>query len=168
MAPRRPSVAAETARNTFEEGALAESLPTVEVPAAEFDAGLGVLAAFVRAGLVASTGEARRQIRGGGLKVNDETLSDEKAAARPRLARRRGRGQAVARPQETRAAARGVTPARAAVQRKLSVAAGGWKSGSGAGEVPSITPNILRRKPGVIAEKGLTESTGAEGEPTSR
>ena len=71
--------AAETARRTFEEGALAESLPTVGVPSAEFDAGLGVLAAFVRAGLVASTGEARRQIRGGGLKVNDETVADERA-----------------------------------------------------------------------------------------
>jgi tyrosyl-tRNA synthetase len=71
--------AAETARRTFEEGALAESLPTVDAPAAEFDAGLGVLTAFVRAGLVASTGEARRQIRGGGLKVNDETVTDERA-----------------------------------------------------------------------------------------
>jgi tyrosyl-tRNA synthetase len=71
--------AAETARRTFEEGALAESLPSVNAPAAEFDAGLGVLAAFVRAGLVASTGEARRQIRGGGLKVNDETVTDERA-----------------------------------------------------------------------------------------
>ncbi len=71
--------AAETARKTFEEGALAESLPTVEVPGVEFDAGLGALSAFVRAELVASTGEARRQIRGGGLRVNDSALSDEKA-----------------------------------------------------------------------------------------
>ena len=71
--------AAETARQTFEEGALAESLPTVDAPGAEFDAGLGVLAAFVRAGLVASTGEARRQIRGGGLRVNDEVVTDERA-----------------------------------------------------------------------------------------
>ncbi|MGO4869000.1 MAG: tyrosine--tRNA ligase [Roseiarcus sp.] len=71
--------AATTARKTFEEGALAESLPTIDVPAAEFDAGLGALSAFVRAGLVASTGEARRQIRGGGLRVNDVALGDEKA-----------------------------------------------------------------------------------------
>jgi tyrosyl-tRNA synthetase len=71
--------AAATARKTFEEGALAESLPTVDVAAAEFDAGLGALTAFVRAGLVGSTGEARRQIRGGGLRVNDVALGDEKA-----------------------------------------------------------------------------------------
>jgi tyrosyl-tRNA synthetase len=81
--------AAETARKTFEEGALAETLPSVDVPGAEFDAGLGVLSAFVRAGLVASTGEARRQIRGGGLRVNDEPVSDEKATL-PRDALREG------------------------------------------------------------------------------
>ena len=46
---------------------------------AEFDEGLGALTAFVRAGLVASTGEARRQIRSGGLRVNDAALADEKA-----------------------------------------------------------------------------------------
>jgi tyrosyl-tRNA synthetase len=72
--------AAETARKTFEEGALADSLPTVEIAAAEFEAGLGVLTAFVRAGLVASTGEARRQIKGGGLRVNDVAVADDKAS----------------------------------------------------------------------------------------
>jgi tyrosyl-tRNA synthetase len=71
--------AAETARKTFEEGVLADSLPTVELPRAEFDAGIGVLTAFVRAGLVASTGEARRQIKGGGLRINDAAASDERA-----------------------------------------------------------------------------------------
>jgi tyrosyl-tRNA synthetase len=70
--------AAETARRTFEEGAIAENLPTVEVPQADLDAGLGVLNAFVKAGLVASNGEARRQIKGGGLRVNDAAVTDEK------------------------------------------------------------------------------------------
>jgi tyrosyl-tRNA synthetase len=37
-----------------------------------------VLSASVQAGLVASTSEARRQIKGGGLKVNDATVTDEK------------------------------------------------------------------------------------------
>lgn len=71
--------AAETARKTFEEGVAAETLPSIDVSASEFDAGIGALSAFVRARLVASTGEARRQIRGGGLRVNDEALADEKA-----------------------------------------------------------------------------------------
>jgi tyrosyl-tRNA synthetase len=72
--------AAETARRTFEEGALAETLPTVEVSQGDLDGGLGVLTAFVRAGLVASTSEARRQIKGGGLRVNDANVADEKAS----------------------------------------------------------------------------------------
>jgi tyrosyl-tRNA synthetase len=71
--------AAETARRTFEEGALAENLPTVDVARAELDAGVGVLAAFVTAGLVASNGEARRQVKGGGLRVNDTAVTDERA-----------------------------------------------------------------------------------------
>jgi tyrosyl-tRNA synthetase len=72
--------AAKTARQTFEEGALGETLPSVQVPRQELAAGLGVLAAFVKAGLVGSTGEARRQIKGGGLKVNDATVTDERAS----------------------------------------------------------------------------------------
>ncbi|WP_315703750.1 MULTISPECIES: tyrosine--tRNA ligase [unclassified Bradyrhizobium] len=76
--------AAETARRTFEEGAIAENLPTVEVLQGEFEAGLGVLAAFVKAGLVASNGEARRQIKGGGLRVNDTPVTDEKMVLTPK------------------------------------------------------------------------------------
>ena len=71
--------AAETARKTFEQGVLAEDLPSVAAPASEL-IGMGVLTAFVRAGLVASTGEARRQIKGGGLRLNDAPVSDERAA----------------------------------------------------------------------------------------
>jgi tyrosyl-tRNA synthetase len=70
--------AAETARRTFEEGALADTLPTVEIPRAKLEAGLGVPAAFVEAGLVSSNSEARRHVKGGGLKVNDVTVTDEK------------------------------------------------------------------------------------------
>jgi len=71
-------LAAQTARRTFEEGALAETLPTVEISRARLEAGVGVLTANVEAGLVSSNGEARRQIKGGGLKVNAVTVADEK------------------------------------------------------------------------------------------
>jgi tyrosyl-tRNA synthetase len=74
--------AADTSRRTFEEGTHAENLPTVEIATADM-ANLGVLAAFVRAGLVSSNGEARRQIKGGGLKVNDTTVTDEKMVLTP-------------------------------------------------------------------------------------
>ena len=68
-----------TARQTFEEGTFAATLPTVEVPRADLENGIGVLSAFAeRTGLVASNGEARRQIKGGGLKVNDAAVTDEK------------------------------------------------------------------------------------------
>jgi tyrosyl-tRNA synthetase len=40
---------------------------------------MGVLAAFVTAGLVGSTGEARRLVQGGGLRVNDDPVSDPRA-----------------------------------------------------------------------------------------
>jgi tyrosyl-tRNA synthetase len=70
--------AAATARKTFEEGTLAETLPTVEIVRRDLEEGFGVLTAFLKAGLVASNGEARRQIKAGGLKVNDVTVTDEK------------------------------------------------------------------------------------------
>src|SRR3954451_4785734 len=71
--------ATETPQKTFEQGAVAENLPSVEVSRAELEKGLGVLTAFAeKTGLVASNGEARRQIKGGGLKVNDAAVADEK------------------------------------------------------------------------------------------
>jgi tyrosyl-tRNA synthetase len=80
------NAAAETARKTFEEGALAESLPTVEIRRDELDKGLGVLIAFAeKTSLVSSNGEARRQIRAGGLKVNGETVTDEKMLLTPKM-----------------------------------------------------------------------------------
>ena len=75
--------AAETARATFEQGAIASSLPTIEVPRADLKAGLGVLNASLLAGFVQSTGEARRQIKGGGLKVNDEPIADDRRILTP-------------------------------------------------------------------------------------
>jgi tyrosyl-tRNA synthetase len=75
--------AAETARQTFEQGAIAENLPTVEISSGELEIGAGVLGLFVKAGLVASNGEARRQIKGGGLRVNDAAVTDEKMVLTP-------------------------------------------------------------------------------------
>ena len=71
--------AAETARLTFEQGTLASDLPSVEIAAGELASGLGILDAFVRAGLTKSNSEARRQIKGGALKVNNTTVTDDKA-----------------------------------------------------------------------------------------
>ncbi len=71
--------AAQTALEAFEKGSMSEGLPTIEIPKAELDEGMGVLAAFVKAGLANSNGEARRHVQGGGAKVNDKAVSDVKA-----------------------------------------------------------------------------------------
>jgi len=70
--------AAGAAKAAFEEGSLSADLPTIEIEGSLLDAGLGVLNAFVTAGLAASTSEVRRQIKGGALRVNDDVVSDDK------------------------------------------------------------------------------------------
>ncbi|MCP5372481.1 MAG: tyrosine--tRNA ligase [Hyphomicrobiales bacterium] len=69
--------AAETARKTFEEGAIAADLPTIEVPAAELAGGIPAFDLLRRAGLAASGGEARRLIKGGGGRVNDLAIASD-------------------------------------------------------------------------------------------
>jgi tyrosyl-tRNA synthetase len=71
--------AAETARRTFEEGAIAEGLPTFEIPLGKLPMALTTLAA--QSGLTASASEARRQIEGGGFRMNDTPIGDVKAIA---------------------------------------------------------------------------------------
>jgi tyrosyl-tRNA synthetase len=75
----KAEAAAATALKTFETGTLATDLPTIQMKATDLQAGISVLAAFVAAGLVKSNGEAKRQIQGGGLRINDVAITDEKA-----------------------------------------------------------------------------------------
>ena len=65
--------AAETARKTFEEGGSDVGLPTVIVTMP-----LGILPALVAAGLCSSNGDAKRNIAGGAVKVNDVSVTDDK------------------------------------------------------------------------------------------
>ena len=64
---------------TLSASATIGGLPTFAVTQAELAAGLRVAAAFVRAGLVASNGEAKRHIAAGALRINDVAVSDENA-----------------------------------------------------------------------------------------
>ncbi|NBC34210.1 MAG: tyrosine--tRNA ligase [Alphaproteobacteria bacterium] len=68
--------AGETARRTFEQGALADGLPTVEVPRSELESGIPAFQLLRRAGLADSNGEARRLIKGGGGKLNDVRIDE--------------------------------------------------------------------------------------------
>ncbi|MDD7908487.1 tyrosine--tRNA ligase [Pseudovibrio exalbescens] len=70
--------AAETARKAFEEGESAAGLPTVEVPAGDLEAGIGLLSAYVTAGLCQSNGEVRRNVKGSAVRINDAVETNEK------------------------------------------------------------------------------------------
>ncbi len=69
--------AAETARKTFEEGEAGGVLPTVAVARSQLDAGMPIWEAIRLAGFAASNGEARRLVRGGGIRINDNVCADE-------------------------------------------------------------------------------------------
>ena len=70
------TAAAETARQTFEQGAMAEGLPTHMVAAAKLKDGIGILTLLVDAGLAASNGEARRAIANNAIALNDTRVTD--------------------------------------------------------------------------------------------
>jgi tyrosyl-tRNA synthetase len=69
--------AAETARRTFEEAALGDSLPSLDVERGKLDAGLPAFELFRMVGFAASNGEARRLIKGGGARINDMPITEE-------------------------------------------------------------------------------------------
>jgi tyrosyl-tRNA synthetase len=71
------AAASETARRTFEDGAIGEGLPTLDMPTAELEQGVAAFELFRRAGLAASNGEARRLIKGGGARINDVPVTNE-------------------------------------------------------------------------------------------
>ena len=63
--------AADTARQTFEEGASSEGLPTISAKLPD-----GILNLAVAAGLASSNSEARKLIANNGLRLNDAAVSD--------------------------------------------------------------------------------------------
>ncbi len=76
--------AAATARATFEQGAAAEGLPTFEIGRNKLFSGIAVATLAHLSGLTSSSSEARRQIEGGGLRVNDVPVKDVKATVAAR------------------------------------------------------------------------------------
>ena len=69
--------AAETARRVFAEGGIGDDLPILRVDRATLGGGVPIINLLNQAGLAASLGEARRLVRGNGVRVNDETITDE-------------------------------------------------------------------------------------------
>jgi len=72
--------AAETARRTFEDGALGQDLPTIEVPRDRLAQGIPAYELLRESGLTASNGEARRLIKGGGARINDAAIDNDSRA----------------------------------------------------------------------------------------
>ena len=123
--------------------------------------GLGVLSAFAeKTGLVASNGEARRQIKGGGLKVNDATVTDEKMTLSLKDADARRRDQALARPQEARADQAGVSLDLS--RRRQDTAA----PRCGRSRAPRNS-KILRKMPGASIDIGMTRRVALPGGPAT-
>ena len=75
--------AEKTALETFETGNTSDGLPSVEISAADLSNGIGVLQAFVIAGLATSNSEARRHIKGSAAKINDQVIQDERGILSP-------------------------------------------------------------------------------------
>lgn len=71
------AAAAETARQTFAEGGTGEDLPVLDLPKGELERGIAAFELLRRAGLVASNGEARRLIKGGGARLNNQPIAEE-------------------------------------------------------------------------------------------
>ena len=71
--------AADTARRTFEEGAKADTLPTVDMARAKLRAGVPAFELLHDAGLVESRNEARKLIKGGGARLNDKPIVNDTA-----------------------------------------------------------------------------------------
>ncbi len=71
--------AAETARRTFEEGAKAETLPTIDMARAKLKAGIAAFELLHDAGLTESRNEARKLIKGGGARLNDKPIVSDTA-----------------------------------------------------------------------------------------
>ncbi|EJF88889.1 tyrosine--tRNA ligase [Bartonella tamiae] len=69
--------AAETARQTFEEGSLGFDLPRICVEKSRLNNGIGLLALLVQSGLAKSNGEARRHVQGGGVRINGNAIDDD-------------------------------------------------------------------------------------------
>ena len=69
--------AAKTAQQTFEQGMASANLPEVALATDELSSAIPAFKLFHMAGLADSGGAARRLIRDGGARINDEQIKDE-------------------------------------------------------------------------------------------
>ena len=71
------TAAQATAREVFEKGGVGDDLPTISVAACDLsEVGISVVQLLVKAGLVGSGKEAKRQIADGGARLNDAPIAN--------------------------------------------------------------------------------------------
>lgn len=77
--------ARNTAEQLFEKksGGDLSALPCIQITKTQFATGMAIVDLFVESGLASSKGEAKRLIRGGGARLNDETVNDEDKQVTP-------------------------------------------------------------------------------------
>ena len=68
----------ETAKQTFEGRVLGDNLPTIQIMKKKIDNQLNIIDLIVMSKLENSKSEIRRLIKGNGVKINNQTISDEK------------------------------------------------------------------------------------------
>ena len=69
--------AASTAQETFESGGASPNLNTYQLPFSELKTGIKAIEILYLTGMAKSKGEARKLIKGGGCRLNDEVVENE-------------------------------------------------------------------------------------------
>mgnify|MGYP006087616191 FL=1 len=71
------NAAAQTAHETFELDTSTVSLPTIDISLKDLSSGILVYTLLTTSGLTQSNSESRRLIKGGGCRINDDSIKDE-------------------------------------------------------------------------------------------
>lgn len=69
--------AEKTAKNVFERGSVGSELPSFPISKARLEAGIPLVDLLVETELASSKGEARRLIKGGGARIDNEQITSE-------------------------------------------------------------------------------------------
>jgi len=70
--------AEQTAKNTFEKKSIGEDLPSVKIKKEEIINGINIIDLVISSNLLSSKSEVRRMIKNKGIKINNETIENEK------------------------------------------------------------------------------------------
>ena len=68
----------ETAKKTFTENSLGSELPSITIDKNQLDKGLIIIDLIILSKLENSKSEIRRLIKGNGVKINNQSITDEK------------------------------------------------------------------------------------------